>query len=372
MRDLVAGAEIGSAYAKLAADIKAMQVPAVAIAENYRNLTDDAFKATQTINTWYSAQKAQQESVRRMLDQVGRTYRDIARDDSTQRIFKELAAGGFGQQWKQLQDQAIFATKSADIWAKQAQDAKTLAEKSFGFGGSAAVQKLLSDIGRTNKTWQIPKTYIDAWSLSNGLQDQLRKLTLPAIDWNSAATLAKLLGQEGIDSQLAHIGVAPDGTLKEPEGDSEKGILSRNQADLLTLLAFLLTVLIFAYQEYNDWAQEAKTEAFQKQALEKLDQQAQQIRSLEVLVMKLAEAPKLAVEYFMVRERPATVRSEPQSGSSVEGMLLPNEVVRLLDKQGKWIEVEYYHWLHEEYRTGWVLKKYLQRVPPNSSATQNQ
>ena len=25
--------------------------------------------------------------------------------------------------------------------------------------------------------------------------------------------------------------------------------------------------------------------------------------------------------------------------------------------------VEYYHWLHEQYRTGWVLKHYLERVP---------
>jgi hypothetical protein len=29
--------------------------------------------------------------------------------------------------------------------------------------------------------------------------------------------------------------------------------------------------------------------------------------------------------------------------------------------------VEYYHWLHEEYRTGWFLKKYLERVPANYS-----
>ena len=46
---------------------------------------------------------------------------------------------------------------------------------------------------------------------------------------------------------------------------------------------------------------------------------------------------------------------------------VPNEVVKVLDKKGKWIEVEYYHWLHEEYRTGWVLKKYLERVPANYS-----
>ena len=59
------------------------------------------------------------------------------------------------------------------------------------------------------------------------------------------------------------------------------------------------------------------------------------------------------------------MRSKPEHGAGVEGKLLPNEVVKALDKKGKWIEIEYYHWLHEEYRTGWVLKKYLERVPAN-------
>ena len=46
---------------------------------------------------------------------------------------------------------------------------------------------------------------------------------------------------------------------------------------------------------------------------------------------------------------------------------MPNEVVRAIDKKGMWIEVEYYHWLHGQYLTGWVLKKYLERVPANFS-----
>lgn len=49
-----------------------------------------------------------------------------------------------------------------------------------------------------------------------------------------------------------------------------------------------------------------------------------------------------------------------------------NTVVRKIDKDGKWVEVEYYHWLHEEYRTGWVLKKYLERVPANYSKARGQ
>jgi hypothetical protein len=45
-------------------------------------------------------------------------------------------------------------------------------------------------------------------------------------------------------------------------------------------------------------------------------------------------------------------------------------VVRPIAEDGKWIQFEYYHWLHQEYRTGWALKKYFQRVarPSKDSA----
>jgi len=59
----------------------------------------------------------------------------------------------------------------------------------------------------------------------------------------------------------------------------------------------------------------------------------------------------------------ALVRFKPEHGSPVEGKLLPREVVRPISEGGKWIEFEYYHWLHKEHRTGWALKKYFQRVP---------
>ena len=83
---------------------------------------------------------------------------------------------------------------------------------------------------------------------------------------------------------------------------------------------------------------------------------------IEKALMQAAQAPE---ERFVVRERTATVRSKSEHGSSVQGKIMPNEVVRAIDKDGMWVEVEYYHWLHEEYRTGWVLKKYLERVPAN-------
>jgi len=82
----------------------------------------------------------------------------------------------------------------------------------------------------------------------------------------------------------------------------------------------------------------------------------------QALAQQATQEPEIRL---VVRERPAKVRSKPKHGAPVEGKLLPNEVVRAIDHKGRWIEVEYYHWLHEEYRTGWVLKHYLERVPPS-------
>jgi uncharacterized protein YgiM (DUF1202 family) len=145
---------------------------------------------------------------------------------------------------------------------------------------------------------------------------------------------------------------------------SEKGLLSRKQSDALTLLSLLLTLLIFFYQEYSGQLDKAKTETFQAETTSALQTQARQIQHLTVLIEKaLKQAANTPEERFVVRERVAIVRTKPQHGASMEGKLLPNEVVRCIDEDGKWIEVQYYHWIQKEYRTGWVLKKYLDRVP---------
>ena len=48
-------------------------------------------------------------------------------------------------------------------------------------------------------------------------------------------------------------------------------------------------------------------------------------------------------------------------------MLVYNRVgvIWPISERGKWIEFEYCHWLYQEHRTGWALKKYFQRVPAN-------
>ena len=87
------------------------------------------------------------------------------------------------------------------------------------------------------------------------------------------------------------------------------------------------------------------------------------IEALTKLVEKaLVQEAKRQEERFVVKDRAAIVRAKPEHGSAVVGKLLPNEVVRPVSEEGKWIEFQYYHWLHQDYRTGWALKKYFQRV----------
>lgn len=64
--------------------------------------------------------------------------------------------------------------------------------------------------------------------------------------------------------------------------------------------------------------------------------QAQQIQNLTIPIEKtLGEAAQEPEERLVVRERIATVRSKPEHGAAVEGKLMPNEMVRKIDKDCK-------------------------------------
>lgn len=66
--------------------------------------------------------------------------------------------------------------------------------------------------------------------------------------------------------------------------------------------------------------------------------------------------------HFHVRERVANVRSKPKHGSTIESVLMPNDRIKLIRKKSKWVEVEYHDKATQETYSGWVLKKYLERV----------
>lgn len=355
-----------SVYTQMAKELKALQSPAISIAKQYEDLLGSSSAIGSAFKAWQESERLQMEQMRKMFDPMAEIRKSVLGSTATQQLIKELTDGSsMRSQMKAITDEALGIGSVAKMLAHQAEDSRAQTKKLFeNLGVGSSIQSYLKDFEHINKQWKVPNEVLGIVGSFKELQDQLGKVALPTIDWGSAAALAKALGPEGIQEQLALLGIEPDGSMHEHAEKPERGLLSRKQSDALAMLSLLLGILFFLYQEISSQQDKAKTEAFQTQTTATLQVQTQQIQNLTVLIEKaLVQAAQASEERFVVRERTATVRSKPEPGSAVEGKLLPNEVVRAIDKDGKWVEVEYYHWLREEYRTGWVLKKYLERVP---------
>lgn len=362
--------QINSASEEIARTMKALQSPAMTIAQQYQDQLSASSSAMQAIKAWQDAERAQSEQMRRMLDPLDAIRKGFLADDATQKLIKELtAASSIQDHIKELADQTSGIEAVAKMIARQADESQKQHQRLLdSVAGASSIQRYLKEFEAVNKQWMVPNEVLGIVGSFKDIQEQLGRVALPTIDWGSAGALAHLLGREGIQEQLTLLGIRPDGTMHMPSGTQERGIFSRKQADAVALVSLLLSILFFIYQEASNQQDKAKAEAFQAQTTTTLQVQAQQIQSLTVLIgQALAQAAHQPAERFVVRDRPATVRAEPEHGASVEGKLLPNEVVRFIDRKGRWVEVEYYHWLHEEYRTGWVLKHYLERVPASYS-----
>jgi hypothetical protein len=362
-----------SAYAQLASELKALQSPAMSVSRQYKDLLGSASAIGSAYRAWQESERVQMEQMRKMFDRMADIRKSVLRDTATQQLIKELTVGGFiGNRASEITEQAVGVGSIAKMLAQRAEDSRAQTKKLFeDLGVASSIKSYLKDFEHINKQWKVPNEVLGIVGSFKELQGQLGKVALPTIDWGSAAALAKALGPEGIQEQLALLGIEPDGSMHEPKEAPERGLLSRKQSDALALLSLLLGILFFLYQEISSQQDRAETEAFQTETTAALQVQTQQIQNLTVLIEKaLLQAAQAPEQRFVVRERIATVRSKPKHGSTAEGKLIPNEVVRAIDKDGKWMEVEYYHWLHREYRTGWVLKKYLERVPANYAKTQ--
>lgn len=343
------------------------------LADQIKKLVVQDSTAVQMAKQMYDIQKAQEESVRKMLDPLAHIRSNLLGDSSVQRMIDELsrpftATEHFSKFIDQAVSSAYLHSLHLNVDSSIEHARKMLAEPSISTG----LQQVMKSFGETNKHWAVPSALLESMSPLKAWQEQVGKLSLPVMDWASAATLAKLLGSEGIQSQLAALGINPDGSLN-PQfvGQEEGGIgLSRKAMELMTLLSFIMAFLFPIYQEITSAQWQAATNKKLEVQADALEGQRKMIEALTQLVEKaLVQEAKRQEQRFVVRERVAVVRSKPEHGATVLGKLLPNEVVRPISEDGKWIEIEYYHWLHQEYRTGWALKKYFQRVARTTSNT---
>lgn len=362
IKDLV---HLDPVFSQVAKELASVQTATSLLGQQYRQFLTVASPAAQAIKEWQDSQRAQHEHIRKMLEPLADMRKSFLLHGDSQQLIK--TASSAGEHLRKMLDRDSGIGSAAKVLAQQLEVARAQTQSVFEkIQVSASVRSILKDFERVNNQWQVPNEVVRTIGALNALQVQVGKLNLPTIDIGSAAALANLLGKEGLEEQLAYLGIDPDGRLQELKDVPEKGLLSRKQSDAVALLGLLLaivsiwmTIQIFYYQESSGAQQQNKND----------EQSAKQLRQLEslgrLIEQTLVQSSKTNEERFVVRGRTATVRSRPMHGAPVEGKLLPNEVVRVIDKDGMWIEVEYYHWLHEEYRTGWALKKYFERVPQN-------
>lgn len=349
------------------------------LADQFKKLVAQDSTAVQMAKQMYDIHKTQEESVRKMLDPLAHIRSNLLGDSSVQRMIDELsrpitATKHFSKLIDQAASSAYLHSLNLNVDSSIERARKMLAEPSI----SISLQQVIKSFEETNKHWAVPSALLESISPLKAWQEQVGKLSLPVMDWASAATLARLLGSEGIQSQFAALGINPDGSLNSQfVVQEEDGIgLRRKTLELMALLSFIMAFLVPIYQEISSAQWQASTNKQLEVQANAIESQRKMIEALTQLVEKaLVQEASRQEQRFVVKERVAVVRSKPERGSAVLGKLLPNEVVRPISEDGKWIEIEYYHWLHQEYRTGWALKKYFLRVArpaPNTSGVNDE
>ena len=145
---------------------------------------------------------------------------------------------------------------------------------------------------------------------------------------------------------------ALSGQVKELQRDSRKPALLKAEFLVAQLVTIFVLLCSFATQEAD-----SKTQDFRWDQLEiVLDQ---------ILVLERQQAQALAKDtrtQYVVKARPIPLRSSFKAKAPVVTLLYPNTRVHLMTSRGPWVKVELFDLTRGEYRYGWCLKKYLQRL----------
>lgn len=217
-----------------------------------------------------------------------------------------------------------------------------------------------------------------------------KQLRIPVIDQTAATLLAGVWGKSGITRQLDALGIDLERIYREIEQQdridhsSEPSLVEEHPQTLgiaellgqprvsgpLALLGLLLSIYQILLVYFPTWSpqdsaqqQQARYDKLEKHLTEKFQPLLDQILNAAT---KQAPQPE-----FVVKERVASVRNSPENGSTVIAEIFPNQGVTMLNESGKWIEIEYYDWLHQEFRKGWALKKYFSRLPISLKSTRS-
>ncbi len=207
-----------------------------------------------------------------------------------------------------------------------------------------------------------------------GQHDWMKGIRLPVLDSATAATIAAVWGHDGVEKQLQSFGINYQQFLKNTESESDLSQDSQQiklpQIDFWTGFSILLAILMFIYQTSDSAQTENHLFSEIQISRDEANKNTELIGQLLQTLIEERQPQEEGQTQFVVRSRVSTIRKLPRSDSAVIAEIFPNQVVTTLDEDGKWIEIEYFDWIKQEFRTGWVLKKYLIRVPMSSQNSQ--
>lgn len=235
--------------------------------------------------------------------------------------------------------------------------------------GTASIEKALaSSIG--NIASQYPGQL--------NVKDRLREMVegMSTFDLATTASLARYHGIDGLARQMAALGLEASEYLDdEDDGPGQDGANTLTFESRLSALpgtsldvfrqiliniiaAYIWTIFIASTLPNPDLDAQNKKIAKIESLIEKLPQ------LIESQVEAITRRQLFAVEtLFVVKERTARLRTSPEAGSGVLALAFPNQKLKLLEERGKWIRVEFYDYLAQSTREGWILKKYCTRLP---------
>ena len=132
-----------------------------------------------------------------------------------------------------------------------------------------------------------------------------------------------------------------------------------------SLIGVLLAVLFFFYGQYQDkLVHEEVTNNANKldnvtTIIQKHENRIEQLTSLIEEFIKTQQSTHYNGIFYVVI-RSVNLRNKPTTKKSkILSILRPGKEVKLIQRKGKWIKVEYFDYLSEEIAQGWCYKKYL-------------
>lgn len=272
---------------------------------------------------------------------------------------------------------------------------------------SAASERIYDHIGQSTRDGiaEFSKPYrdihdqfqrqIDSMAAIADTADWARRLGIQTIDPASISAAARLWGTDdtlrtigelaGVDRHALRLVAAAleAASFQDVEfGEDEDAYESRNEArhgvrlsvsDVIAILSVLLMLVIWHHQHKASVASEERLRAEirdvseQTHTQQSMDAQAEHFSRLAEALIQQAQTGDSV--QFVARSRGAVIRNE-KSGGTVVAHALPGQVVTLIAKEGKWIEISYFDFATRELQAGWALKKHFVRTQPDQPASE--